>query len=111
MACPFTAGGRRAAPQSGRGLSVDHLEGESERAPGRARRRGPVVRPKSMVRPYKLARGFSTAVGRGDRRTKRGRPCGAAQVSGGNAQEGLQHRYATLDVAPHNLCCTAKILE
>src|SRR3954471_7087182 len=46
IACPFTAGGRRAAPCLGRGLRVDHLEGESERAPGRARRRGPVVWPK-----------------------------------------------------------------
>jgi hypothetical protein len=27
IACPFTAGGRRAAPQKGHGLSVDPLEG------------------------------------------------------------------------------------
>src|SRR3954470_15584155 len=103
MACPFTAGGRRAAPQSGCGLSVDHLEGESERAPGGARRRGPVVRPKVDDGPYKPARGFSTAVGRVDRRTKRGRPEGRPKSREETPKEGYNTER---DVR----CCVAQFM-
>ena len=38
---------------------------------------------------------------------KRGRS-GERPKFGRNAQGGLQHRYATLDAAPHNLCCIAQ---
>src|SRR4051812_42095598 len=54
MVCPFTAECRRAAPQNGHELSVDHLEGSLNVRPAVRGDAAQSSGPKSMVDPTSL---------------------------------------------------------